>query len=208
MSYMRTDETKKKQSDKMILLRKSKTSQEILDTSGKMRKSIENRKRMGLGIGRPLSSDPVTKICPACKADIICRTINDIKRKKFCDAKCYHNSKLGIPFIDPDILRNIDRSYQKSPDWASWLKKDTTPEYTRYKNKVHKLSEKNYAKNIDQINPDRNPRTLCGVEGGWQLDHIKPVRECFDAGISVSDAASAENLQMLPWLDNLMRNYP
>ena len=69
-----------------------------------------------------------------------------------------------------------------------------------------KLSEKTYVMFIDIINPERHPRTLAGVEGGWQLDHIKTVRECYECGLTPEEASSIENLRMLPWRDNLSRN--
>lgn len=57
------------------------------------------------------------------------------------------------------------------------------------------------------LNRDEKNKESGGVEGGWQLDHIKPVSECFDEGVPVEEASDASNLRMLPWLDNLMRNY-
>lgn len=76
-----------------------------------------------------------------------------------------------------------------------------------YKNAVHRASHKTYLNNKQIINPHNHPRTRMGVDGGWQLDHIKPVAECFQNGISVTEASHVDNLRMLPWLDNLMRNY-
>ena len=84
--------------------------------------------------------------------------------------------------------------------------KDTTPPYRRYANKVHRLSRKTYEEHIDIINPERHKRTICGVENGYQLDHIISVRECFERGISEEDASSVDNLRMLTWQDNLSRN--
>ena len=80
-------------------------------------------------------------------------------------------------------------------------------EYTRYARKVHHLSHQTYLKNIDLINPDRYTRTLCGVDGGWQLDHIIPIKECFEKGLSIEEASAVTNLRMLPWKNNLMRQY-
>ena len=80
-------------------------------------------------------------------------------------------------------------------------------EYTKYARKVHGLSQKTYEQNKEIINPNNHPRTLCGVEGGWQLDHIIPIKECFEKGISAEEASSVSNLRMLPWKDNLMRQY-
>jgi hypothetical protein len=80
-------------------------------------------------------------------------------------------------------------------------------EYKTYARKVHRLSGKTYTENIDIINPNRYNRTLCGVKNGWQLDHITPIKECYERGISPEEASLVTNLRMLPWRDNLMRNY-
>lgn len=79
--------------------------------------------------------------------------------------------------------------------------------YPGYARKVHGLSQKVYEENIDIINPNRHKRTLCGVNGGYQLDHIMSIRECFDKNVPPEKAASVENLRMLPWKENLMRQY-
>ena len=57
------------------------------------------------------------------------------------------------------------------------------------------------------INPNRYTRTLCGVDSGWQLDHIVPIKECFEKGLSIEEASAVTNLRMLPWKNNLMRQY-
>lgn len=80
-------------------------------------------------------------------------------------------------------------------------------DYKTYARKVHRFSGKTYAENIDIINPNRYPRTLCGVDGGWQLDHIISIKECYRKGITPQEAANVSNLRMLPWKTNLMRNY-
>ena len=80
-------------------------------------------------------------------------------------------------------------------------------EYTKYARKVHGLSHKIYEQNKEIINPNNYSRTLCGVDGGNQLDHITPIKECFNKGISAEEAADLKNLRILPWKDNLMRNY-
>lgn len=79
-------------------------------------------------------------------------------------------------------------------------------EYKAYARKVHRLSGKTYTENIDIINPQRYTRTLCGVEGGWQLDHIIPIKECYESGLTPEQASDVGNLRMLPWRDNLARN--
>lgn len=79
------------------------------------------------------------------------------------------------------------------------------PQYQKYARKVRYLSETNYAKYKEIINPDDYPRTMCGVDGGYQLDHILGIRECFDKGISIDECASLQNLQMIPWKENLQK---
>lgn len=79
--------------------------------------------------------------------------------------------------------------------------------FQNYKKSVYKLSNQIYQQHKDQINPDNYPRTRMGVKDGWQLDHIKPVNECFKENISIEDASSISNLRMLPWKENLMRNF-
>lgn len=71
-------------------------------------------------------------------------------------------------------------------------------EYKSYARKVRRLSNRVYQENIEKINPKRHPRTLCGVENGWQLDHIIPIKECYEKGITVEKASSIENLRLLP----------
>jgi hypothetical protein len=80
-------------------------------------------------------------------------------------------------------------------------------EYKKYSNKVRRLTEKNYVKYFDIINPDNYPRTLCGVDGGYQIDHKLSVRFCYDNNISEEVCASVDNLQMIEWSKNLNKRY-
>lgn len=103
-------------------------------------------------------------------------------------------------------MRSRDTSYMQTEAYSISTRKEGVSEYRRYANKVHKLSDKVYNDNIDSINPDRRPRTLAGVEGGWQLDHIIEVRFGFDNGIPPEVLCDPSNLRMMTWQDNLARN--
>lgn len=46
------------------------------------------------------------------------------------------------------------------------------------------------------------PRTMSGVDGGYQLDHIISVKYGFENGILPNVIGDVSNLQMLPWKDN------
>lgn len=115
------------------------------------------------------------------------------RTKQYCSHRCHSLT--------------VDNSHLQSAAVLAKRTKSTTPAYKRYKGLVHRLSGKTYYENIDIINPERHPRTLNGVDGGWQLDHIKTIKECFVQGIPAEEVAAVSNLRMLPWQHNLMRNY-
>jgi hypothetical protein len=43
------------------------------------------------------------------------------------------------------------------------------------------------------------------VDGGYQLDHIVPLRYGFDNGITPEEISSLNNLRLLPWKQNLTK---
>ena len=113
------------------------------------------------------------------------------KTKKYCSHSCQQRTaNVAAKGIGSRKMRN-----------------PATPEYKKYARQVHGLSQKIYEEYKDVINPNNYTRTLCGVEDGWQLDHITPIKECFEKGLSPQEAAQVSNLRMLPWKDNLMRQY-
>lgn len=79
-------------------------------------------------------------------------------------------------------------------------------EFLRYRYQVGRLTEQTYATYMADINPRCYPRTLAGVEGGYQLDHVKSIWQGFQDDIAAEEIASKYNLQMLPWLDNLKKS--
>jgi hypothetical protein len=74
--------------------------------------------------------------------------------------------------------------------------------FRAYANRVRWKTVANYNKYIHIINPNGLPRGRCGVEGAYQIDHVVSIKECFDRGISVEEAAAVSNLAMLPWARN------
>ena len=128
-----------------------------------------------------------------CMAENCTNTFETVprKNKRFCSPSC----QLKTIHIAP------------KGRGSRGIRNPNTKEYKRYSRLVHSLSQETYIKNIDSINPNRHPRTLCGIDGGWQLDHIKTIKECFQQGIPAAEASVLDNLRMLPWRDNLMRQY-
>jgi len=118
-------------------------------------------------------------------------TVGQASTKKYCSHSCQQRTaNVAAKGIGSRKMRNLN-----------------TPQYKRYARLVHGLSQKIYQKNIDIINPARYPRTLCGIDGGWQLDHIMSIKECFGKKLTPEEASSIKNLRMLPWKKNLMRQY-
>lgn len=116
-------------------------------------------------------------------------------RQRYTNTIDYYIEKYG-----PEMGESLYYVRYPKPDYD--LK-----EYADYKKAVYRLSNQIYNENKNKINPHNHKRTLMGVEGGWQLDHVKPVYECFKDGVSIEEAADINNLRMLPWKDNLMRNF-
>ncbi len=56
-----------------------------------------------------------------------------------------------------------------------------------------------------RLNPAALPMGRCGKRGAYQLDHVVPLSLCWDYWVAEEDAASIENLQVVPWLVNILR---
>lgn len=117
--------------------------------------------------------------------------------RKYCSRSCASSF----------ISKNIDRSYMQSDNYRNIMRKDNTPAYKKYAGRVHRLTRHTYEKYKNEINPYGHKRTLCGVENGYQLDHIIPIKFGFENNIPPEVLAEKNNLRMLPWKENLMRNY-
>lgn len=84
-------------------------------------------------------------------------------------------------------------------------KDDVFASLQRYRNRVSVRTQRTYDIFKEEINPHDYPRGKCGVPGAWQLDHIMSVREGFERRIPVEIISAKENLQMLPWLENIRK---
>jgi hypothetical protein len=141
----------------------------------------------GKAVPKRIKREARTCVAEGCNNSFV--TVPSVK-KRFCSHRCQALTRKSWLTRKAPRKRNLNMSTWK-----------------RYLRNVHGASQRIYEANIDRINPNRHPRTLCGVEGGWQLDHIISIKECFARGMTVEEASSIENLRMLPWKDNLMRYY-
>lgn len=89
-------------------------------------------------------------------------------------------------------------SYNRSEEWQK-----TASAWKIYKSAVTKLTRKNYTNNKHIINPDNLPTGKAGTEGAYHIDHIVPIRYCYNNNIPVEICAHPSNLQMLEWRENV-----
>lgn len=147
-----------------------------------------------------LIKERVTIYCKTCGKEMRF-TANEASTRKYCCRKCMYGDDDYI-----NVLRSIDRSYMQTEEYRNKLRDEVNvTEYKRYRNRVKSLTEAAYRNNMQIINPYKHPRTLCGVDGGYQLDHIIGIRYGYDNAIPAEIIASVDNLQMLPWKENRMK---
>ena len=51
-----------------------------------------------------------------------------------------------------------------------------------------------------------NPAKVIRGRTEWHLDHIVPIIQCFKYGVAIERAGSVENLQMLPYDENIRKH--
>jgi hypothetical protein len=77
--------------------------------------------------------------------------------------------------------------------------------YTAYSRRVRGLTKTTYFNFKEEINPSGVSRSMNGVKGGHQLDHIISIKRGFEEGIAPEVLADKSNLRMITWEQNLER---
>ncbi|KKM77276.1 hypothetical protein LCGC14_1371730 [marine sediment metagenome] len=100
--------------------------------------------------------------------------------------------------------------------WNKGLRKKESPEilsrddeayrnFKKYRNRVQVRTKRTYEKYKKELNPQNYPLTRCGVDGGYQIDHVMSVREGFEKEIKIETISSKENLRVIPWIENIRK---
>jgi len=89
-------------------------------------------------------------------------------------------------------------SKQRSAEWQK-----TATEWKLYKSAVTKLTKQHYRLHSARINPNNLPTGRAGTEGAYHIDHIVPIRYCYNHDVPVEVCADPSNLQMLGWRENV-----
>lgn len=79
----------------------------------------------------------------------------------------------------------------------------TATQWQKYKATVSALTRVQYRDFKLFINPQDLPTGRAGTPGAYHIDHVVPVRYCFDNDIPESVCADHSNLQMIDWRANI-----
>lgn len=197
MAYKRTDAIKLKQSLKMKQVVKTYDWDSIKEKRSKTIK--ENNSTIGRPKGITSKKTGWFKKCKMCDSTFWVVPSSD-ERRIYCSKACMSSDEVYIK-----KLRDVAKTYMQTEEYKSKKRDPNLPAYKRYAREVRMLTEKTYVQCVDIINPNRYTRTLCGVKGGWQLDHVKSIKKCYNEGVSVEQAADVSNLQMILWENNLAK---
>lgn len=124
----------------------------------------------------PNSNMKVSVVCDTCGGSFI-RKYQMLRQQGSPDmcvpCRRIHNGKI----TDHSHL-GIVASKQVGVNHPRW--NPNKSELRAFSRRVHWLTKKTYQQHETTINPNHHPRTRCGVDGGYQLDHIVPIRRAFD----------------------------
>ena len=79
-------------------------------------------------------------------------------------------------------------------------------DYQRYKRAVYSASRKTYNQNTNLLNPIGLLLGRSGIPDAHQIDHKIPISVGYQLRIPVKVMSTVENLQLLPWKDNLVKS--
>lgn len=90
-------------------------------------------------------------------------------------------------------LKQRNKARRTDQNYDAWME---------YKNRASYQTHKTYKANKELLNPHDYPITLCGVPGGYQIDHLLPRSVAYKLGISEEEVSHVDNLQVISWEDN------
>jgi hypothetical protein len=169
----------------------------VRDKAGK--NSGESRK------GKSLSESHRSKI----GSSNLGRQVSDQTREKIKQSNVEHwTSTTRVPWnkgkIGVQVPWNKGHRKQESLDIIS-RDDPVYSNFRKYRNRVAVRTRKTYQLHKEEINPNNLLIGKCGIDGANQIDHIISVREGFEKGMLIEEISAKENLQILPWLENIKK---
>lgn len=144
---------------------------------------------------------PFKRICSYCNSEMSYsrEDIRDTAEKKgticnSCSTKVYKKGLInGVTNEQTLQMRATKAGFQ---NWEEYVEK--YPKKQFYKREVWRYTYKNPLHTLEHW----ELRGRCGVEGAYQLDHIKSVNWGWENGIPAEVIADWDNLRMIPWKEN------
>ena len=98
------------------------------------------------------------------------------------------------------IQKNGGRESHRNANYGKFKEHSINLDFKLYSQRVRVLTERN--KHLIP-NYDQALRGRVGISGAYQIDHIKSILQCWYEGIDPEVAAAIDNLQFIPWQENL-----
>lgn len=122
----------------------------------------------------------------------------DLRVANFLNRKLVRSNSCKLCGIRTRSLQLTQTSLDRHEEWLK-----TATEWQLYKYEVNLETNKSFRQYKHIIDPNNLPRG--SIDGGYHLDHIISKRYCFDNNIPVELCGNYQNLQMLPWKDNISK---
>jgi len=145
------------------------------------------------------------KNCPDCGNEMSYVSkwgLDESIRKRCVCNRCstYKYNKTFNQVIKPEHIKQMRATKAGFQNFDEYKQK--YPKKQFYKREVWRLT---YQQPIDTLD-NWDKRGRCGVEGAYQLDHIRSIDWGWKNGIKPEVIAEWENLRMIPWKTNLLKS--
>ena len=148
---------------------------------------------------------PFKRNCPDCGNEMSYvreETLNaSIKKNTVCNScSTYKYNKTFNDIIKPEHTLQMRATKAGFENFDEY--KLRYPKKQFYKREVWRLTYQNPLDTLEHW----ELRGRCGVEGAYQLDHIKSINWGWENGIEPEVIAEWDNLKMIPWKTNLLKS--
>jgi hypothetical protein len=143
--------------------------------------------------------------CPNCDSEITYKRKDNynraIKAKTICNrCSAYKYNKTFKDILSDDNRKQMRATKAGFQSWEEYV--ENYPKKQFYKREVWRLTYKQPIQTLENW----NLRGRCGVDGAYQLDHIRSIDWGWKNGIPPEQIAEWENLRMIPWKTNLLKS--
>lgn len=145
------------------------------------------------------------RVCPNCQKEIG-YTRKDImvsseKKQSLCNScSAYKYGKTFKDVISDENVKQMRATKAGFKNWEEYV--ENYPKKQFYKREVWRLTYQHPLNTLEHW----EVRGRCGVDGAYQLDHIKSIDWGWKNGIPPEEIAKWENLRMIPWKTNLLKS--